>query len=83
MEKITETDRQIAAIGRLELAIEQYNEAKEKMPKGYEFFLRVPMDDANLIKRYFDDHSPFAMPLSDFAAGETFYFRGIKCYATP
>lgn len=69
-------------------------EAKDKMeemarnvstfwlPEGFKVSVSVPMEIANLTRVYYDKLSPFGLR-GTFAAGEVFYYGGIRCFATP
>lgn len=80
-DKITELDQQLSAVGQLELVIEKYNETREHLPSGYDFYIKVPLENANKIKRYFSDRYPFVIDCMDFMPGDIFYFKGVKCFA--
>lgn len=61
---------------------EMVNEAlKISLPVGFSFSIEVSKDIADLAKEYFNSQSPFG-EMSRFAAGEIFYYKGIRCYAT-
>lgn len=52
-----------------------------KLPAGFKPSIEVPMRIANLARQY---HSSKLFNYEgDFAAGEPFYYRGIRCFATP
>lgn len=69
-------------------------EAKEKMdlmvknvstfwlPEGFKVSINVPKEIADLTRVYYENQGPFGNS-RPFAAGEVFYYKGIRCFATP
>ena len=68
-------------------------EAKDKMedmagsvgnfwlPDGFKVSINVPMEVANLTRLYYDQQTPFSVR-GPYAAGEVFYYKGIRCFAS-
>lgn len=68
-------------------------EAKDKMqemaknvstfwlPEGFMVSINVPIEIANLTRLYYDRQTPFSVR-GPYAAGEVFYYQGIRCYAS-
>ncbi len=67
-------------------------EAKDKMeemarnvsgfwlPEGFKVSINVPKEVADLARTYYDSKTPF-QSRGPFAAGEVFYYQGIRCFA--
>lgn len=67
-------------------------EAKDKMeemarnvggfwlPEGFKVSVSVPKEVADLARTYYENSLPYG-PRGPFAAGEVFYYKGIRCFA--
>lgn len=50
------------------------------LPEGFQVSINVPKEIADLARIYYENQMPFR-GRGPFAAGEVFYYQGIRCFA--
>lgn len=51
------------------------------LPEGFRVSVDVPKEIADLTRVYYENQLPFGRS-GPFAAGEVFYYKGIRCFAS-